>query len=83
MFPWQVFGLTGSDLLALTSQRGVASSVVVGVRTCLPLRGSSGFAPDSLFVFRRRKNHRNRPTISSGPAQAQRQTLWISLFVTN
>ena len=24
-------------------------SVIVGVRTCLPLRGSSGFSPDSLF----------------------------------
>ena len=25
-----------------------------GVRTCLPLRGSSGFSPDSLFILKRR-----------------------------
>jgi hypothetical protein len=51
MFPWQVFGLTGSDLLARLPRRQ-ALSVVGGVRTCLPLRGSSGIAPDSLFILR-------------------------------
>ncbi len=47
MFPRQVFGLTGSILLA-----GLPKPLAqcrFGVRTCLPLRGSSGVSPDSLF----------------------------------
>ena len=30
---------------------GLSPSVILGVRTCLPLRGSSGFSPDSLFIL--------------------------------
>ena len=48
MFPRQVFGLTGSTLLAGLPRR-FTPSVIVGVRTCLPLRGSSGLSPDSLL----------------------------------
>jgi hypothetical protein len=40
----------GSFLLA--GLPGVGhSSVILGVRTCLPLRGSSGISPDSLFIL--------------------------------
>jgi hypothetical protein len=46
MFPWQVFGLTGSNLLAGLPR---PYPVSIGVRPCLPLRGSSGLSPDSLF----------------------------------
>ena len=40
--------------LPLTSQRQGSSVVLLveGVRTCLPLRGSSGLSPDSLFTPR-------------------------------
>jgi hypothetical protein len=50
MFPRQVFGLTGSTLLAGLPRR-FTPSVIFGVRTCLPLRGSSGVSPDSLFTL--------------------------------
>jgi hypothetical protein len=50
MFPRQVFGLAGSTLLAGLPRR-FTPSVIVGVRTCLPLRGSSGVSPDSLFTL--------------------------------
>ena len=38
-----------------------ASSVILGFRTCLPLRGSSGVSPDSLFTLRRRSDHGMTP----------------------
>src|SRR5579875_621832 len=76
-FLWQVFGLAGSDLLARLPKRQ-ALSVVNGVRTCLPLRGSSGVAPDSLFILRGRRNQWNEPTLSGGLESAQRYRLWIS-----
>ena len=50
MFPRQVFGLAGLTLLAGLPRR-FTPSVIVGVRTCLPLRGSSGVSPDSLFTL--------------------------------
>jgi hypothetical protein len=42
---------TGSHLLALTSSRlrFQCRLLHMGFRTCLPLRGSSGLSPDSLF----------------------------------
>jgi hypothetical protein len=58
MFPWQVFGLTGSDLVARLPRRPRVQCRD-GVRTCLPLRGSPGVSPGSLFILRHRKNHRN------------------------
>ena len=51
--PGQVFGLAGSDLLARLPE-SVRIQCPVGFRTCLPLRGSSGFSPDSLFTLRGR-----------------------------
>jgi hypothetical protein len=48
MFPGQVFGLCRFNPTNRTSQI-FRSSVIVGVRTCLPLRGSSGLSPDSLL----------------------------------
>ena len=48
----QVFGLAGSVLFLLTvaSQFTVGEPVLVdGGRSCLPLRDSSGFSPDSLL----------------------------------
>jgi hypothetical protein len=48
MHPWQVFGLTGSTYLP--DFPGLRPSVHFGFRTCSPLRGSSGFSPDSLFI---------------------------------
>ncbi len=47
-----------------TSQACGALSVVGGVRTCLPLRGSSGVTPDSLFILPLGKNQWNEPTIA-------------------
>ena len=40
----------GSSLLA-GLPRASRSSVILGFRTCLPLRGSSGLSPDSLFIL--------------------------------
>ena len=40
---------TGSDLLAGLPRS--STQCHLGVRTCLPLRGSSGLPPDSLFIF--------------------------------
>jgi hypothetical protein len=39
------------------------TSVILGFRTCLPLRGSSGFSPDSLLILLAEKPWR-RTTIS-------------------
>jgi hypothetical protein len=50
MFPRQVFGLCRLIPTHRTSQVS-QPSVIVGFRTCLPLRGSSGFPPDSLFTL--------------------------------
>ncbi len=47
MFPRQVFGLAGSTLLAGLPRP--QAQCRFGVRACLPLRGSSGLSPDSLF----------------------------------
>ena len=49
MFPWQVFGLCRLNPTRRTSQCPFGISVILGFRTCLPLRGSSGFSPDSLL----------------------------------
>jgi hypothetical protein len=48
MFPRQVFGLTGSTLLARLPEP--QAQCRFGVRTCSPLRGSSGLSPDSLLT---------------------------------
>ena len=56
IFPRQVFGLCRFNPTRRTSQSSYESSVIVGVRTCLPLRGSSGFSPDSLFTLLIRRN---------------------------
>ena len=50
MFSWQVFGLAGY-LLAPASQFIAEPVLCWGFRSCSPLRGSSGFAPDSLFTL--------------------------------
>jgi hypothetical protein len=39
------------------------TSVILGFRTCLPLRGSSGFSPDSLLILLAEKPWR-KTTIS-------------------
>src|SRR5579875_1257490 len=44
----QVFGLAGRLLARLPGR--FEASAIVSVRSCLPLRGSSGFSPDSLFT---------------------------------
>ncbi len=46
---WQVFGLTG--LTYSPDFPGVCPVSSFDFRTCLPLRGSSGFSPDSLFTL--------------------------------
>jgi len=51
MFPWQVFGLCRFNPTRRTSQCLAGTSVILGFRTCLPLRGSSGFSPDSLLIL--------------------------------
>src|SRR5579883_1762806 len=48
-----------------------------GFRTCLPLRGSSGFSPDSLFTPEG-EGPRNVTTISSVYAKCNPYRLWIS-----
>jgi hypothetical protein len=53
---WQVFGLAGTGLLAAPvtgftywpSLPGLAPSACDGGRSCIPLRDSPGFSPDSL-----------------------------------
>ena len=67
MFPWQVFGL--HRLLPTHPDFPVAhaSSVVLLLRvfrTCLPLRGSSGLSPDSLFALPQRSGHGMKSTIA-------------------
>ena len=63
----QVFGLADADpaihLVAVASRK-LASSAWYGVRFHLPLRGSSGFAPDSLLtrLVRNRMANRRAPT---------------------
>jgi hypothetical protein len=52
MFPRQVFGLTGSTYLPDFPSH--LAQCQLGVRTCLPLRGSSGLSPDSLFILKLR-----------------------------
>jgi hypothetical protein len=66
MFPWQVFGLCRLVPTSRTSQT-TWSSVILGFRTCLPLRGSSGLSPDSLFILLTEEPW-NRETISGGKA---------------
>lgn len=61
MFPGQVFGLAGSSLLARLPKR--IAQCRFGFRTCSPLRGSSGFSPDSLFTLNQ-EEPRNGVTIS-------------------
>jgi hypothetical protein len=51
MFPWQVFGLHRIIPTRRTSQNRVVPVSSWGFRTCLPLRGSSGISPDSLFIL--------------------------------
>ena len=51
MFPRQVFGLTGSTYLPDFPSH--LAQCQLGVRTCLPLRGSSGLSPDSRFTLNR------------------------------
>jgi hypothetical protein len=43
----------------------------LGVRSCLPLRGSPGFAPDSLYTFPQGTSPANEPQdrVSSAPCQ--------------
>jgi hypothetical protein len=60
MFPRQVFGLYRLKPTSRTSR--TKGSVSFGVRTCLPLRGSSGVSPDSLFTSVN-EGPRNSPTI--------------------
>lgn len=47
---WQVFGLTGEHRYLLAIASRVSPSAIDGGRSCLPLRVSSGFTPDSLFT---------------------------------
>jgi hypothetical protein len=70
-----------SDLQAhsyLPDFPGLSSQCLFGVRTCLPLRGSSGFAPDSLFISRRRENHRSETHYILSRISVQPNLLWIS-----
>src|ERR1700689_5863721 len=52
---WQVFGLAGVSGATISPARLLAhlpgswGPVVLGVRSCLPLRGSPGLAPGSLL----------------------------------
>jgi hypothetical protein len=47
----QVFGLTGIWLKPTCRRFPVQNQCLIdGVRSCLPLRGSSGLLPDSLFI---------------------------------
>jgi hypothetical protein len=48
----QVFGLTGFEafLLTVASQLFKSQCINHGGRSCLPLRDSSGFQPDSLSI---------------------------------
>jgi len=55
----QVFGLAG-HLLAPASQFRLNQCFQWSFRSCLPLRGSSGFAPDSLFSLFARIRHREQ-----------------------
>ena len=49
----QGFGLQAVSLILLTvASRSTLTSADDGVRSCLPLRDSSGFAPDSLLLRR-------------------------------
>ena len=77
MFPGQVFGLCRLNPTNRTSQI-FRSSVIVGVRTCLPLRGSSGLSPDSLLHPQRMaEGPWNRFTIYA-PKKTTYNMLWIS-----
>jgi hypothetical protein len=64
---WQVFGLVGSHRLSQaagpTGRRfpGASPSADDGFRSHLPLRGSSGFAPDSLLPPPTGTARRNQP----------------------
>jgi hypothetical protein len=51
--------------------------VSFGFRTCLPLRGSSGISPDSLFTLHRWRD-RGTTTISRPMAPCNNDLLWIS-----
>ena len=55
----QVFGLAGY-LLAPASQFMAEPVLNQSFRSCLPLRGSSGFLPDSLFSLFARIRHREQ-----------------------
>jgi hypothetical protein len=61
MFPWQVFGLCRLNPTRRTSQCLFGTSVILGFRTCLPLRGSPGFSPDSLLILLAEKPWRKPP----------------------
>jgi len=65
MFPWQVFGLYRFVPTRPDFPVACASSVVLfqteGFRTCIPLRGSSGLSPDSLFTLPLRSDHGMKP----------------------
>jgi hypothetical protein len=50
---WQVFGLAGmairkNGISTNPSSRFLENQWFLGIRSCLPLRGSSGLSPDSL-----------------------------------
>jgi hypothetical protein len=51
MFPRQVFGLCRIGPTCPDFPERRLQCRLLGVRTCLPLRGSSGFSPDSLFTL--------------------------------
>lgn len=51
---WQVFGLIGASSFEVSYRPKlprVSSSANLGFRSYLPLRGSSGLAPDSLLTY--------------------------------
>ena len=76
MSPWQVFGLcrlpTCPDFPGF-----IASSVILGFRSCLPLRGSSGFSPDSLFILLAEKPWSAHHIL--GQSLNQGYLLWITI----
>ena len=80
---WQVFGLAGCLLAQLPNRFSV--SAMVGVRSCLPLRGSSGFTPDSHLSFAStRKKPQSETTISwihAGRKAYPLRLLWKSASI--
>jgi hypothetical protein len=70
MSSWQVFGLAGCLLARLPSFK--LSQCQSGFRSCLPLRGSSGFPPDShIHRAPERKEPRSESHYIQGLGKAQ------------